>query len=204
VLSLSLACWNVFLLPLDVSNQAGLTDASKGSIPLDKLTLALYMTSIIFVVLVLPFTSYYYEGEDAGDDDGPESKSATHQIGYAVRWTIPTLLFMGGLIYVLYLPSGLGYADIQTTLLQSPLYETTAFKEDINLFYNLTFFCNRTAVTNNAQILLVKNITLPVNQTFQSFTVTPYQNSATCSDKGVYHNNVKGMLQDRYYQRYSC
>jgi hypothetical protein len=178
------------LLPLDVSNQAGLTDSSKGSIPLDKVTLALYLSSIIFVVLVIPFTSYYYEGEDSSDDDGPETKSGSHQIGYALKWTIPTLLFMAGLIYALY-QSGLGYADIPTTLLQSPLFETTAFKDDINLFYNMSFYCNRTAVASNAKILLVKNVTLAINETFQTFIVAPIENTAKIAgcEAGVYHNN---------------
>jgi LMBR1 domain-containing protein 1 len=68
VASLSLAAWNVFLLPLDVANQKGLFDPNAGGIPMDKLTLGFYATSVILVLVVMPFTSYYYEGEDAEDD----------------------------------------------------------------------------------------------------------------------------------------
>jgi LMBR1 domain-containing protein 1 len=72
VLSLSLAAWNVFLLPLDVANQQGLADTTSGSIPMDKLTLAFYTSSIILVLVIIPFTSYFYEGEDNSDDNDGE------------------------------------------------------------------------------------------------------------------------------------
>lgn len=73
VASLSLAAWNVFLLPLDVANQKGLLDPNAGSLPMDKLTLGFYATSIILVIVVIPFTSYFYEGEDAEDETDGKS-----------------------------------------------------------------------------------------------------------------------------------
>lgn len=73
VTSLSLAAWNLFLLPLDVANQKGLT-ANPGGIPMDKLTLGLYGSTIAMVILIVPFTIYYYEGEDSDDDPDGESK----------------------------------------------------------------------------------------------------------------------------------
>jgi hypothetical protein len=39
---------------------------------MDKLTLGFYATSIILILVVIPFTSYFYEGED-NDDDGEEA-----------------------------------------------------------------------------------------------------------------------------------
>lgn len=59
----------MFLLPLDVANQNGLA-ASQGGLPMAKITLAFYASTIIMVLLVVPFTVFYYEGEEVEDEDG--------------------------------------------------------------------------------------------------------------------------------------
>lgn len=64
---MSLACWNVLLLPLDVANQAGSFDAS-GGIPMAQLTLAFFICSICIAIAVVPFVMYFYEGMDEKDE----------------------------------------------------------------------------------------------------------------------------------------
>jgi LMBR1 domain-containing protein 1 len=69
VLSLSLSCYNVFLLPLDAANQGGNFNAT-GGIPMAELTLSFFIISVVFGIAIVPFTMYYYEGVDEGDDYG--------------------------------------------------------------------------------------------------------------------------------------
>jgi hypothetical protein len=67
VCSISLAFWNLFLLPLQVSNSSGLTPDD--GLPMEKLTLGFYGTTVCMVLIMIPFTTYFYEGEDAKDDE---------------------------------------------------------------------------------------------------------------------------------------
>lgn len=163
--SISLAAWNVFLLPLDVANQKGLVAANGAGIPMGKITLAFYATSILLVCVVIPFTSYYYEGEDNTDSaDGAETSSSSHQIGYALKWTIPTLLVFAGIIAAMYW-GGLGYATINTTYLQSPLFDTTDIEaSSLDSFFTLKFYCNATAM-GKPLILTPKNPLVPITYT---------------------------------------
>ena len=62
VLGLSVACFNVLLLPLDVANRDG-----EGGVPVSTLNVIFYLTTIIMVLFVIPFTVFYYEGSDAKD-----------------------------------------------------------------------------------------------------------------------------------------
>ncbi|KAJ3151238.1 hypothetical protein HDU89_002077 [Geranomyces variabilis] len=120
ILGLSLACYNVFLLPLDVANQQGQLD-SPGLIPMAKLDISFYIITIVWCLVVVPFTVFFYEGSD--EDDG-DQKSTPSAFGYALKWLTPILLFTAGLIAVLYW--FLGYADVKATLLLSPLFEGNA------------------------------------------------------------------------------
>ncbi|KAI8909694.1 hypothetical protein EDD86DRAFT_238344 [Gorgonomyces haynaldii] len=171
VLSITLAAWNVFLLPLDVANQKGILDPNAGGLPMDKLTLGFYATSLILVLIVIPFTSYFYEGEDNDDDpDSPGRSSSAHQLGYAIKWTIPTLAIYAGIIAGMYW-GGLGYAEINTTYLQSPLYDTTGLEANsLDNFYTFQFYCNKTI--QGTTLTLTPKTPLGVNQTAPVFTVT--------------------------------
>ena len=62
VLGLSLACSNVLLLPLDVANSRG-----DGGLPMALLNVIFYVSSVGMVLVVIPFTVFYYEGSDARD-----------------------------------------------------------------------------------------------------------------------------------------
>jgi LMBR1 domain-containing protein 1 len=163
VLGLSLSAWNLFLLPLDVANQKGLTDTS--GFPMGILTIAFYGTTIGMVLLIVPFTIYYYEGED-NDDDPDGKRSSGGQLGYAIKYIIPTLLVFGGIVAGMYF-GGLGYADIPTTYLQAPLIETTELElNSLDAFFSFNFYCNSTAMGNpfalNPRSPLEANATAPV------------------------------------------
>lgn len=59
VLSLSLACFSVLMLPLDVGN--GATD---GGFPMGTLWLIVFITMAVLIVVVIPFATFYYEGDE--------------------------------------------------------------------------------------------------------------------------------------------
>ncbi|KAJ3269266.1 hypothetical protein HDV01_001633 [Terramyces sp. JEL0728] len=144
VASLSCAAWNLFLLPLDVANQNGLIGAANG-LPMDKLTLGFFGCTIGLVVLIVPFTVFYYEGEDSDDNENGES-SAGAQFGYAIKYIIPTLIILAGIIAAMYW-GGLGYAEIKTTYLQSPLFDTTLIEQSsLDFFFSFEFYCNGSAI----------------------------------------------------------
>ncbi|KAI8834953.1 hypothetical protein BJ741DRAFT_231581 [Chytriomyces cf. hyalinus JEL632] len=128
VTGLTLSALNVFVLPLDVANQNGRIAAS-GGIPMAELTLALNLTSVFLFLVGVPFTMFYYEGADDGDESDEKKKSSPSQVGYALKWLIPTLIFTGGIVGVMYWQ--LGYAEIEVTRLTGQL--TKGF--DINLDY---------------------------------------------------------------------
>ncbi|KAH6572508.1 hypothetical protein BASA62_003335 [Batrachochytrium salamandrivorans] len=176
ITSLSLAAWNIFLLPLDVANQSGSIGSSTGGIPIPTLTLAFYATSIVLVLVIMPFTVFYYEGEDNKDDEDGVKRSASGQFGYAIKWIIPTLAFAAGIVAAMYW-GGLGYAEITTTYLQSPLFDTTDLEVNSLVgFYNFQFYCNTSAVGKT--ITLTPRFPLGVNSSVPVYAVIPAANTA--------------------------
>eukprot|EP00842_Homolaphlyctis_polyrhiza_P000811 jgi/Hompol1/1730/HPOL_005041-RA len=171
----SLAAWNVFLLPLDVANQSGSVGVSKGGIPIAQMTLAFYATSIIIVLIIMPFTVFYYEGEDIKDDPDAPQRSASGQLGYAIKWIIPVLLFFAGVIAAMYW-GGLGYAEISTTYLQSPLFDTTDLEtKSFDAFYSFQFYCNTSAVGKT--ITLRPRVPVSNGSAVPTYTSTYYLNT---------------------------
>ena len=62
----SLACYNIFLLPLDVANQHGQFGSSAG-LPMKEISIAFFGATTVMCLVVVPFTVFYYEGEDDSD-----------------------------------------------------------------------------------------------------------------------------------------
>ncbi|KAJ3383415.1 hypothetical protein HDU84_003625 [Entophlyctis sp. JEL0112] len=118
ILGLTLSAWNIFVLPLDVANQNNRINAS-GGIPMATLTLAFNLTSVFLFMVAVPFTMFYYEGEDDSDESDEKRKPVQSQIAYALKWLIPTLIFSGGIIAVLYWQAG--YAEIEVQQLVGTL-----------------------------------------------------------------------------------
>ncbi len=68
VLSLSIACFNIFLIPLDVGNQGDSAAVDgQGGLPMAKITVAFYTMTMILTLAVVPFTVFFYEGDDEKD-----------------------------------------------------------------------------------------------------------------------------------------
>jgi LMBR1 domain-containing protein 1 len=128
------------------------------------------------VLLIVPFTIYYYEGEDNDDDpDGKTTRSAGSQFGYAIKYIIPTLLVFGGIVAGMYF-GGLGYADIQTTYLQAPLIDTTDLElNSLDAFFSFDFYCNSTAM--GSSIPLTSRSPLEANGTAPVFVPNPAGNT---------------------------
>lgn len=75
-----------------------------------------------------------------------DGRSKGSQVGYALKYMVPTIFFMAGAVAAMYY-GGLGYAQIQTTYLQSPLIETTALEANsIDPFFSFYFYCDATAM----------------------------------------------------------
>ena len=71
VLALSIACFNVFLIPLDVGNQGNSTTINgQGGLPMSYIIVSFYSISMIFMLAVIPFTVFFYEGDDETDREG--------------------------------------------------------------------------------------------------------------------------------------
>ncbi|KAJ3186814.1 hypothetical protein HK101_009569 [Irineochytrium annulatum] len=122
VTGLSLAAFNLFLLPLDVANQR-----SNGNVPMDTLTLAFYIATVLIVIVAVPFTVFFYEGTDDSDEKD-NKKSGGGQLVYAIKWLIPTVLFAGAIIGLMYWQ--LGYADIPTSFVTGTLVNNFDFNAD--------------------------------------------------------------------------
>ena len=83
ILCLSLACFNVLMLPLDVANQS-LSGVGSGGLPIRGIAIVCFLTSICIVFTIIPFCVFWYEGIDDG--------SGGSQLGHAMKWTIPTII----------------------------------------------------------------------------------------------------------------
>lgn len=111
VLGLSVACYNIFLLPLDVSNQRGEFTAP-GGIPMLEINLAFFITTIIASAVIVPFVMFYYEGVDDVDDAADRTTTAG-QVLYAFKWIIPTLVVFGLADFLIWMY--LGYVNVDHT-----------------------------------------------------------------------------------------
>ncbi|KAI9355735.1 hypothetical protein DFJ73DRAFT_258035 [Zopfochytrium polystomum] len=117
-----------------------------------KITLAFYIMSVLMVVVGVPFTVFYYEGADDNDESDEKKlgaastaekesnvylvqRSNASQIGYALKWLIPTLIFAGAIVGVMYWQ--VGYADIPTTRV------TGKFTEGFDLTFDLLCISER-------------------------------------------------------------
>jgi LMBR1 domain-containing protein 1 len=74
VSALSIACFNVFLIPLDVGNQGNSTAVyGQGGLPMAYITVSFFSISMIYMLILIPFTVFFYEGDDESDK-GPNTR----------------------------------------------------------------------------------------------------------------------------------
>ncbi|KAG6614306.1 LMBR1-like membrane protein [Phytophthora cinnamomi] len=95
----------VLLLPLDVANNSTAVGCAEGwntacgNINMDLLWLMVFLSIVIFLVVLLPFAIYYYEADD-GEDNPKKS-----QWGEAIKMELGTVIVAAALITVLYITS---------------------------------------------------------------------------------------------------
>jgi LMBR1 domain-containing protein 1 len=124
VTGLSIACYNVLLLPLDVANQNG-NALNTAGLPMKQLDLAFFLLTIIYVAVVIPFVILYYESWE----DTAESKknTALHQLLHALKWITPIVVVLVVVVAVLYI--FIGHALLPVTHIYGTFQEnvTDAF-----------------------------------------------------------------------------
>ncbi|KAF1777680.1 Lipocalin-1 receptor [Phytophthora cactorum] len=93
----------VLLLPLDVANNSTAIGCAEGwntvcgNINMDLLWLMVFLSIVIFLVVLLPFAIFYYEADD-GEDNPKKS-----QWGEAIKMELGTVFVAAALITVLYI-----------------------------------------------------------------------------------------------------
>ena len=109
VLSLSLACFNVLILPYEVANKVDLNAASSFGGGVDTVLLwQIVMYAIAGLTFaVVPFAMFYYESKD------PDQENICNQIKPAIAYTTVTLAIFLILLFVLWI--AVGKADIPYT-----------------------------------------------------------------------------------------
>lgn len=149
VCGLSLACCNVLILPLDVANQRG-TFIASGDLPMQYISLISFILTVVFGVLLVPFTMYYYEGLDDEDEYGGSYvmiinfSNAFKQFVYAFKWTFVTLVIfalMDSLLYWKY-----GFANIPTIEYHSGFRDLSTTKAFLN-----NAFCTDDLIVNKIE-----------------------------------------------------
>lgn len=132
VIGLSLACFSILMLPLDVGNSD-----TNGGFPMHTLWQVVYIMMAAMAVVIVPFAMFYYEGEEYD-----ETGQADSQLGYAIKGTLITFLVFAVVTVIMYL--FLGIAEIPVVILQGTLVTTV----------------NRTAPLDNSTYAELHNFTL--------------------------------------------
>lgn len=112
VLSLSLACFSVLMLPLDVGN-----GSTNGGFPMATLWMIVFIFMAILIVVIIPFATFYYEGDEY-DDTG----KAPSQLGSAIKGTLISILVYAVIFIIMYL--FLGIAEIPVIRIENTLRTT--------------------------------------------------------------------------------
>ncbi|ETW07913.1 hypothetical protein H310_02320 [Aphanomyces invadans] len=97
----------VLLLPLDVANNSTAIGCSAGwnpacgNLDMETLWLIVFMSIAVFLVVLLPYSIYYYESDDGFDD----STKRTHRWLDALKLEIATVIVVGIVIAITYITS---------------------------------------------------------------------------------------------------
>lgn len=129
VLGLTLAGYNLFLLPLDIANR------QYGKLPIKGIAITLFSLDILFSALIIPFMILYYEGIPTQKTN---KSIAFHQTIYACKWIIPVIVVLTALTIPLYI--FFGHTKISQVVLNSKFVQGNA-----SLFSN---FCDATSVNS--------------------------------------------------------
>eukprot|EP01112_Ceratiomyxa_fruticulosa_P023012 TRINITY_DN862_c0_g1_i2.p1 TRINITY_DN862_c0_g1~~TRINITY_DN862_c0_g1_i2.p1 ORF type:complete len:529 (+),score=73.80 TRINITY_DN862_c0_g1_i2:255-1841(+) len=172
ILSLTLACISILMLPFDVANAQ-----TNGGFPMDILWLVVYIVIAGMVVVVIPFAIFYYEGEEAEGENT--------QVSSAVKGTIATIIIFGLITVILYL--FLGIAEIPVVKLTGNLYTAEP------LFLNTT---NTTAVTNSTVDNTTGTEELQLAEFYYDFSERFYFEEEDDNTTVITHNSTYYLYND--------
>ncbi len=85
-----------------------------------EMTVAFFIATAVLVMIVVPFTVFYYEGEEVGDGTAKVS-----QVVYALKWLVPCMLLEAlaiGLCWYF-----VGTAEVAVTVLTGTMSQTTDY-----------------------------------------------------------------------------
>ncbi|KAJ0407253.1 hypothetical protein P43SY_008028 [Pythium insidiosum] len=121
----------VLLLPLDVANNSTAVGCKEGwnktcgNLDMDLLWLIVFMCVIVFIIVLVPFSIYYYEADDGGEEDlAGDGHANNHQWLEAIKLEIGTLLVAVSLIVVLFVTVSKSHIPMRavTVVSTSPSY----------------------------------------------------------------------------------
>jgi len=101
----------ILLLPMDVGNAR-----TNGGLAMGPLWVAAFISAVVLIVIVLPFTIFYYEAEDPTED------SLGKRVGEGLKYSLVTLFVycaITGVLWVL-----IGEAQVPYTRLKSDVVPT--------------------------------------------------------------------------------
>jgi len=107
VFGLTLTCVNILMLPFDVANAR-----TNGGIPTEILWIIIYVFIGVMVIVIIPFSIFYYEAEDPDRSNQKQIKTALKfEAGTLIIFTIVAVIFW----------VTLGTAEVPVTKLSSGL-----------------------------------------------------------------------------------
>lgn len=99
ILGLTVAELSILMLPADIANQRACQNAIYNgacsfTLPMKQLWLAIYILNALLVFFIIPFTIFYYEGD--------QEKTALRRVCSALLWVAITAVVVGLVVGILY------------------------------------------------------------------------------------------------------
>ena len=130
LIGLTLAWFQVLLLPLDVNN----IRTFGSGLNMKVLWYILFISIMVYVLILFPISSSYYETD--------EDWSCGEKITHSLSWFLVYIIFFGGLSLVLYFTIGKAEIPINSITCNYNDFVTTPSDIDISKLNNITKICN--------------------------------------------------------------
>ena len=129
IIGLTLAWFQVLLLPLDVNN----IRTFGSGLNMKVLWYILFISIMVYVLILFPISSSYYETD--------EDWSCGEKISHSISWFLVYIIFFGGISIVLYFTIGRAEIPIQTISCNYADFVTISSNIDISKLNNITSIC---------------------------------------------------------------
>ena len=140
IIGLTLAWFQVLLLPLDVNN----IRTFGSGLNMKVLWYILFISIMVYVLILFPISSSYYETD--------EDWSCGEKISHSISWFLVYIILFGGLSIVLYFTIGIAEIPIQTISCNYEDFLIIPSNIDISQLNNITNICT----INSDEILELK------------------------------------------------